>query len=76
MRQFHQLCTHAFDVYGNAGDAAAGPRVAREEIVKMVTKGRTGGFLGFSVGWVIIALWNNGARPIRIGSTNGDRCSL
>ena len=27
-----------------------------------------GGFLGFSVAWVIIALWNAGTRPIGVES--------
>jgi len=25
-----------------------------------------GGFLGFSVGWLVIALWNAGTRPIGV----------
>ena len=40
MRQFDQLCIHAFDNAGNAGDAAGGPRVAGEEIGKVVAKDR------------------------------------
>jgi len=40
MREFDELCIHAFDDAGNAGDAAAGPRVTGEEIGKVVAKNR------------------------------------
>ncbi len=40
IRESNQLCVHAFDDAGDAGDAAAGPRIAREEIGKVVAKDR------------------------------------
>src|SRR5437899_5461160 len=40
IREFNQLCVHAFYDAGDSGDAAAWPRIAREEIGKVVAENR------------------------------------